>query len=124
MTTDKTPVKWEYDPGEDTGLDLPEDTSEETAQTPIQRAADAICPGTYCESHPDCVEDAGAALAAALTDKTDPDALAKAIDPPAFEDHPIERRMPLAAIQWGVRRKVAHEHAERARAWLLSEEPS
>ena len=46
---------------------------------------------------------------------------ARAYDPEAFEDHPIEQRRPLAAIQWGARRRLATEAAQRlAAAGLLA----
>ena len=46
---------------------------------------------------------------------------ARAYDPEAFEDHPIEQRRFLAAIQWGARRRLATEAARRlAAAGLLT----
>ena len=46
---------------------------------------------------------------------------ARAYDPEAFEDHPIEQKRPLAAIQWGARRLMATEAAQRlAAAGLLT----
>lgn len=41
------------------------------------------------------------------------DEIAKAYDPDAFEDHPIERKRQAAAIQWGARRHLAKVAAER-----------
>ena len=43
---------------------------------------------------------------------------ARAYDPEAFEDHPIEQRRFLAAIQWGARRRLATEAARRLVAAL------
>jgi hypothetical protein len=52
----------------------------------------------------------------------DRDALAKAIDPDAFEHHDSEARRHSAALQWAVRRHIAKEHADRliASAWLAA----
>lgn len=45
-----------------------------------------------------------------------PEALARAYDPEAFEDHPIEARSHVAAVQWAARRKLATDAAERVAA--------
>ena len=42
------------------------------------------------------------------------------MDPEAFQDHPIEQRQPLAAIQWAARRRIALDHAEAAKVHLTS----
>ena len=42
------------------------------------------------------------------------DALARAYDPDAFKDHPIEQRSHVAAIQWAARRKLATDAAAQA----------
>lgn len=47
------------------------------------------------------------------------DEMARAADPEAFEDHPIERRSAAAALQWAVRRKIATDHARAIRAATL-----
>jgi len=47
-----------------------------------------------------------------------PDGLARAYDPEAFEEHPIEQRSTLAAIQWAARRHLALQAAARLRPWL------
>lgn len=47
---------------------------------------------------------------------SDRDDLARALDPEAFEDHPIEQRSHVAAVQWAARRKLATDAAERAYA--------
>lgn len=60
------------------------------------------------------------ALVAALADL---DELARAADPQAFEHHPIEARSAVASLQWSVRRKNAHEHAERIVARILGGTP-
>jgi hypothetical protein len=39
--------------------------------------------------------------------------LAHAYDPAAFEDHPVETRFLSAALQWGARRKLATDAAQR-----------
>jgi len=49
--------------------------------------------------------------------------MARAADPKAFEDHPIERRSPVAAVQWAARRKIATDHAQAIRAAILGEAP-
>lgn len=54
------------------------------------------------------------------TRREDVEALARVIDPEAFEDHAIEARQPLAAIQWAARRQIAAEHAERVAAHLAA----
>lgn len=49
-----------------------------------------------------------------MTDRlvsTDP--IARAIDPEAFEHHPIEERSTTAALQWTARRLVAQKHANQ-----------
>lgn len=46
------------------------------------------------------------------------DLLARAYDPEAFEDHPIEQRSHVAAIQWAARRHLAIEAADRLMPWL------
>ncbi len=61
------------------------------------------------------------ALVAALADL---DELARAADPQAFEEHPIEARSrSLVALQWSVRREIAHDHAKRIRARILGGTP-
>lgn len=50
----------------------------------------------------------------------DREALARAIDPHAFEDHPIERKRAIAALQWAARRKFAQDAADAALAWFAS----
>jgi hypothetical protein len=57
-------------------------------------------------------------LAAAL----DVEEMARAADPKAFEDHPIERRSQVAALQWAARRKIATDHARAIRAAILGGE--
>jgi hypothetical protein len=54
----------------------------------------------------------------------DREALARAYDPEAFEDHPIEARSHVAAIQWAGRRHLANEAADRllASGWLTEHE--
>lgn len=84
---------------------------------PIDRAAHALAPRKAM--HPEdryLVDDARVVFASIDTDE-----LARGIDPEAFEDHPIEQRRPLAAIQWAARRKIALDHAEAAKAHLLAE---
>lgn len=54
-------------------------------------------------------------LAAAL----DVEEMARAADPKAFEEHPIELRSQVAALQWAVRRKIAADHARAIRATIL-----
>lgn len=49
----------------------------------------------------------------------DVEEMARAADPKAFDDHPIERRSHAAAIQWAARRKIATDHAQAIRAALL-----
>lgn len=44
------------------------------------------------------------------------EALARVLDPEAFEDHPIEQRRQAAALQWAARRHGATEKARRALA--------
>lgn len=75
------------------------------------------------EGHPefDAAEDP-ALMAPADPWREDVAALARVIDPEAFEDHPIEQRQPLAAIQWAARRKIATDHAERVVAYLAAPE--
>ena len=74
------------------------------------------------EGHPqfDAAEDPALMAPAAPPTREDVDALARVIDPEAFEDHPIEQRYPFGAgsIQWAARRKIATDHAERVVAHL------
>ena len=85
--------------------------------------------GSVQRIHPHHSASIGAALAdskwrevtVAPVDDLRPDAdiierAARAYDPEAFEDHPIEQRRPLAAIQWGARRHLATEAAQRLAA--------
>lgn len=61
------------------------------------------------------VELAHKSVAAAL----DVEEMARAADPKAFEDHPIELRSRPAALQWAVRRKIATDHARAIRDAIL-----
>lgn len=54
-----------------------------------------------------------------LDSALDVEEMARAADPEAFEDHPIESRSHVAAIQWAARRKIATDHAQRIRAAIL-----
>jgi len=56
-----------------------------------------------------------------LASALDVEEMARAADPKAFEDHPIERRSHAAALQWAVRRKIATDHAQAIRAAILGE---
>lgn len=58
-------------------------------------------------------------LRAALAVDGDPTWLARRIDPEAFEDHPIERVRPIAALQWAARRKMAYDAADATVSALL-----
>ena len=52
----------------------------------------------------------------ALTKLPTRDELARAYDPAAFEHHPAEERRAFAAVQWGARRHLALEAADRVLA--------
>jgi hypothetical protein len=56
-----------------------------------------------------------------MSDET-AESLARALDPEAFEDHDIERRSTIAAIQWAARRHMATEGAKKVLAsdWLAA----
>ncbi|GAA1404012.1 hypothetical protein [Oerskovia paurometabola] len=96
---------------------------------PIDRAGAAI--ESTIRSHTDPTEIApgisapyfGATmpdLARAAFDSIDVAELARGIDPEAFEEHAIEARQPLAAIQWAARRKIALDHAGAAKVHLTT----
>lgn len=46
---------------------------------------------------------------------------ARAMDPDAFADHPVEARREAAALQWGARRAIAFGHADALIAHLTAE---
>jgi hypothetical protein len=48
------------------------------------------------------------------------DAIARAYDAEAFEEHSIEERSTIAAIQWGARRHLALQAADRLLPWLAA----
>lgn len=58
-------------------------------------------------------------IARAVFASLDVDALARGIDPEAFEEHASESWSPLASLQWAARRKIALDHADAAKAHLL-----
>ncbi|MFD6093666.1 hypothetical protein ACFWGN_16230 [Oerskovia sp. NPDC060338] len=82
--------------------------------TPIDKAAESLLPWWGLRGQQGLLE----AQARAVFASIDADELARAMDPEAFEDHPIEARRPLAALQWAARRKIALDHAEAAKAHL------
>jgi len=96
-------------------------------QTPIQRAARIYMakqigrPGAVTDYHPSSldIEDTRDILTPAL----DLNEMARVADPEAFEDHPIERRSAVAALQWAARRKIATDHAQAIRAAILRKAP-
>lgn len=99
-------------------------------QTPITSAAAAIEITIRSHIVPTVIVPAIAAptyfgatmpdLARAAFDSIDVAELARGIDAEAFEEYAIEARRPLAAIQWAARRKIALDHAQAAKAHLMS----
>lgn len=61
--------------------------------------------------------DAGASRKAEPLDR---ETVARAYDPDAFEDHPVEARRDFARIQWSIRRKLAVDAADRLMPLLAS----
>lgn len=123
MTT-KIPTQPGEPGGKSAGMPSPGSSREVTAA--VRRGGeaflvrlDALVEAITLDRETAPVEYVTEVFTSSLTAALDVEEMARAADPKAFEDHPIELRSRPAALHWAVRRKIATDHARAIRDAIL-----